>query len=152
MARSDPTGAAPAHALEHIQSLPSWLTGRVATRARELVAEALAAEGLRLGHHAVLAAVVAHGPLAQAELVRRLDLDAKDVVVHLDHLQQRGLVQRRPDPADRRKNAVSATEEGIATLARCTELAEQANNRLLEPLSSAEQQLLISLLARLQQG
>ena len=53
MARTEPTE--PARALGHIQSLPSWMTGRVAARGRELVAEAIATEGLRLGQHAVLA-------------------------------------------------------------------------------------------------
>lgn len=148
MARTEPTE--PARALGHIQSLPSWLTGRVAARGRELVAEAIATEGLRLGQHAVLAAVAEHGPLAQAELVRRLELDRKDVVVHLDHLQQRGLVQRRPDPQDRRKNAVSITEAGEQTLRRCAELADQANEHLLAPLSKAERQLLMTLLDRMQ--
>ena len=148
MASTEP--AEPARALEHIRSLPSWLTGRVAARGRELVAEAIAAEGLRLGHHAVLAAVAEHGPLAQAELVRRLELDRKDVVVYLDHLQQRGLVQRRPDPQDRRKNAVSTTEAGVETLRRCAELADRANERLLAPLSKAERQLLMTLLDRVQ--
>ena len=148
MARAEFTD--PARALGHIQSLPSWLTGRVAARGRELVAEAIAAEGLRPGHHAVLAAVAEHGPLAQAELVRRLELDRKDVVVHLDHLQQRGLVQRRPDPRDRRKNAVSITETGQQTLRRCAELADRANERLLAPLSKAERHLLMTLLNRIQ--
>ncbi|MEB3370829.1 MarR family winged helix-turn-helix transcriptional regulator [Saccharopolyspora mangrovi] len=136
-------------ALQHIHSLPSWLTGRVAARGRELVAHALAAEGLRLSQHAVLAAVAEHGPLAQADLVRRLDIDAKDVVGLVNELQDKGLLQRRPDPRDRRKNAVSATPEGLATLTRCAALADQANQQLLAPLSTAERELLITLLERL---
>lgn len=136
-------------ALQHIQSLPSWLTGRVAARGRELVARALADEGLRLSQHAVLAAVAEHGPLAQADLVRRLDIDPKDVVGLLNELQYKGLLQRRPDPRDRRKNAVSATPDGLATLKRCAALADEANQQLLAPLSTAERQLLITLLERL---
>ncbi|MDI2027905.1 MarR family transcriptional regulator [Saccharopolyspora sp. TS4A08] len=139
-------------ALQHIQSLPSWLTGRVAARGRELLAHALAGEGLRLSHYAVLAAVAEHGPTAQAELVRRLEIDRKDVVGLLNDLQARHLVQRRPDPADGRKNAVSVTDEGRATLQRCAALAEQANQQLLAPLSATERELLITLLARLQRA
>jgi MarR family transcriptional regulator, lower aerobic nicotinate degradation pathway regulator len=136
-------------ALQHSQSLPSWLTGRVAARGRDLVARALADEGLRLSQHAVLAAVAEHGPLAQAELVRRLEIDPKDVVGLLNELGDKGLVQRRPDPRDRRKNAVSATPEGLTTLQRCAALADQANQELLTPLSTAERELLITLLQRL---
>lgn len=137
-----------ARALEHIQSLPSWLAGRVAARGRSLVATAIAAEGLKLPHHAVLAAVLDYGPLAQADLVRRLDIDAKDVVLHLNHLQEAGLVMREPDPRDRRKNAVTITPAGRQVLQRCAQLAERANAELLAPLSTTEGRELIRLLTR----
>lgn len=139
-------------ALEHIQSLPSWLAGRVAARGRGLVAEAIAEEGLKLPQHAVLAAVSEYGPLAQADLVRRLGIDAKDMVLVIDHLQQAGLVVREPDPRDRRKNAVRVTPDGERTLERCAELAEQANAELMSPLSAVERRRLIALLTRVHQA
>ncbi|MGW1534858.1 MarR family winged helix-turn-helix transcriptional regulator [Streptomyces aureus] len=135
-------------ALGHIQSLPSWLVGRVAARGRSLVADAIAEEGLRLPQHAVLAAVAEYGPVAQADLVRRLGFDAKDVVLLLNHLEDGGLAVRRPDPRDRRKNAVTVTSTGLRTLERCAELAERANAELLAPLSEAEGRQLMELLSR----
>jgi MarR family transcriptional regulator, lower aerobic nicotinate degradation pathway regulator len=135
-------------ALSHIQSLPSWLAGRVAARGRNLVAEAISGEGLRLPHHAVLAAVSEYGPVAQADLVRRLGFDAKDVVLLLNHLEEAGLAVREPDPRDRRKNAVTVTAAGARTLKRCAELAERANAELLAPLSAAEGRRLMALLTR----
>jgi DNA-binding MarR family transcriptional regulator len=135
-------------ALEHIQSLPSWLAGRVAARGRSLVAEAIAEEGLKLPNHAVLAAVSEYGPVAQADLVRRLGVDAKDVVLLLNHLEETGLVVREPDPRDRRKNAVTVTPAGDRILERCAELAERANAELLAPLSAAERRQLMALLTR----
>lgn len=134
--------------LAHIRSLPSWLAGRVAARARGLVAEAIAAEGLKLMHHAVLAATAEYGPVAQAELGRRLAVDPKDMVGILNHLQEAGLVLRTPDPADRRKNAVTVTAEGEAVLVRCAALAEAANEQLLAPLTAEEQVVLMGLLRR----
>ncbi|MBB4986405.1 MarR family winged helix-turn-helix transcriptional regulator [Streptomyces nymphaeiformis] len=136
------------HALAHIQSLPSWLVGRVAARGRGLVAEAIAEEGLKLPQHAVLAAVSEYGPVAQADLVRRLGFDAKDVVLLLNHLEKAGLARREPDPKDRRKNAVTVTPAGAQVLARCAELAERANSALLAPLSEAEARQLMELLTR----
>jgi MarR family transcriptional regulator, lower aerobic nicotinate degradation pathway regulator len=135
-------------ALAHIQSLPSWLTGRVAARGRSLVAEAIAEEGLKLPHHAVLAAVSEYGPVAQADVVRRLGFDAKDVVLLLNDLEEAGLAVREPDPQDRRKNAVTVTPAGARTLKRCAKLAERANAALLAPLSAAEGQQLMELLTR----
>ncbi|RAG83953.1 MarR family transcriptional regulator [Streptacidiphilus pinicola] len=142
----------PVGALAHIQTLPSWLVGRVAARGRSLVAEAIAGEGLKLQHHALLAAVADDGPLAQADLVRRLGFDAKDVVLMLNHLEGQGLLVREPDPRDRRKNAVTATPPGRRTLERCARLADEANERLLAPLDPEERRTLLALLARVQQG
>ncbi|OQQ13968.1 MarR family transcriptional regulator [Streptomyces sp. M41(2017)] len=139
-------------ALERIQSLPSWLVGRVAARARGLVAAALATEGLKLMHHAVLAASSEYGPLAQAELGRRVAVDPKDVVGILNDLQRAGLVLRAPDPDDRRKNAVTITPEGADVLTRCAALAEAANAELLAPLTPDEQGQLTALLTRLHEA
>ncbi|MEY2233542.1 MULTISPECIES: MarR family winged helix-turn-helix transcriptional regulator [Streptomyces] len=139
-------------ALQHIQSLPSWLVGRVAARGRELVAAALAAEGLKLMHHAVLAATAEYGPVAQADLGRRLAVDPKDMVGMLNHLQEAGLVLRAPDPDDRRKNAVTVTPEGTAVLARCATLAEAANAEFLAPLDPPEREHLVALLTRLHEA
>ncbi|MFD8740244.1 MarR family winged helix-turn-helix transcriptional regulator [Streptomyces sp. NPDC059618] len=139
-------------ALAHLRSLPSWLVGRVAAHGRSLVAEAIAQEGLRPPQHAVLAAVAEHGPVAQADLVRRLGLDAKDVVLLLNDLEDAGLAVRRPDPRDRRKNAVTVTQSGTQTLHRCAELAERANAELLSPLSAAEGRQLMDLLDRVHEA
>ncbi|MFF3175015.1 MarR family winged helix-turn-helix transcriptional regulator [Streptomyces sp. NPDC057900] len=139
-------------ALQRIQSLPSWLVGRVAARARGLVADALAAEGLKLMHHAVLAATAEYGPVAQAELGRRLAVDPKDMVGILNDLQRAGLVLRTPDPADRRKNAITVTAEGAAALTRCAALAEAANAELLAPLTPDEQHQLMALLSRVHEA
>ncbi|MFF9345578.1 MarR family winged helix-turn-helix transcriptional regulator [Streptomyces sp. NPDC014734] len=139
-------------ALQRIQSMPSWLVGRVAARGRSLVADAIAAEGLKLMHHAVLAATAEYGPVTQADLGRRLAVDPKDMVGILNHLQQTGLVLRTPDPADRRKNAVTVTPEGTAVLARCGALAEAANAELLAPLTRDEQNQLMALLTRVHEA
>lgn len=146
------TPSRPPRALEHIQSLPSWLAGRVAAHGRRLVADALAELGLKLSHHAVLAAISQYGPLAQADLGRRLEIDPKDLVLLLNHLEDAAFVVRAPDRADRRKNAVTITDIGERTLARCGRLAEQANAELLEPLDEDEQRQLRALLTRVHEA
>ncbi|MCX4529974.1 MULTISPECIES: MarR family winged helix-turn-helix transcriptional regulator [unclassified Streptomyces] len=138
--------------LQRIQSLPTWLVGRVAARGRGMVADAIAAEGLRLMHHAVLAATAEYGPVTQADLGRRLAVDPKDMVGVLNHLQDKGLVLRAPHPSDRRKNAVTVTPEGTAVLTRCAALAEAANAELLAPLAPDEKKQLVALLTRLHEA
>ncbi|MGK5637178.1 MarR family winged helix-turn-helix transcriptional regulator [Streptomyces sp. URMC 126] len=144
--RTDPGTGEPA--LTHIQSLPSWLLNRASARGRRLVADALAQDGMRMPHHAVLSAVADLGPVAQAELGRTTGFDPKDMVGILNDLQAQELITRAPDPSDRRKNAITLTDEGRKRLARLTELGDEANEELLSALSPAERQLFLALLAR----
>ncbi|MFD5859753.1 MarR family winged helix-turn-helix transcriptional regulator [Streptomyces chartreusis] len=135
--------------LPAIRSLPSWLLGRAAARGRALVSEALAAEGMKMWHHVVLSAVHDLAPVAQADLGRSVRLDPKDLVGILNDLQSAGLVVRESDPRDRRKNAVSLTDEGARLLRRCEKAAREANDTLLAPLSSAERDRFTALLIRI---
>ncbi|MET8243647.1 MarR family transcriptional regulator [Streptomyces sp. NPDC005202] len=135
--------------LAAIRSLPSWLLGRAAARGRALVAEALAAEDMKMWHHVVLSAVRDLAPVAQADLGRSVGLDPKDLVGVLNDLQSAGLVVREPDPKDRRKNAVSLTDEGGRLLTRCEKAAREANDALLAPLSAAERDQFMGMLTRI---
>lgn len=132
-----------------IRALPSWLLGRAAARGRGLVAEALARHDMKMWHHVVLAAVADLGPVAQAELGRTVSLDPKDMVGILNDLQAAGLVVRAPDPADRRKNAVSLTAHGERRLEECTKAGAGANDELLAPLSAAEREQFLEMLRRI---
>ena len=76
-------------------------------------------------------------------------LDPKDLVGILNDLQSAGLVLREPDPTDRRKNAVSLTDEGARLLNRCEKAAREANDELLAPLSVTERAQLMNLLIRI---
>ncbi|MER6385411.1 MarR family transcriptional regulator [Streptomyces sp. NPDC001250] len=135
--------------LTAIRSLPSWLLGRAAARGRGLVSGALAAEGQKMWHHVVLSAVRDLQPVAQADLGRSVGLDPKDLVGVLNDLQSAGHVLRAPDPRDRRKNAVTLTDDGTRLLARCERAARKANDELLAPLSAAERDQFMGLLIRI---
>ncbi|MEU1459785.1 MarR family transcriptional regulator [Streptomyces sp. NPDC005727] len=135
--------------LPAIRALPSWVLGRAAARGRALVTDALAAEGMKMWHHVVLSAVRDLAPVAQADLGRGVGLDAKDLVGVLNDLQSAGFVLRAPDPKDRRKNAVSLTEDGARLLVRCEKAAREANDELLAPLSTTERDQFMGLLIRI---
>ncbi|MFE6688582.1 MarR family winged helix-turn-helix transcriptional regulator [Streptomyces sp. NPDC057743] len=137
------------YAPSRIRALPSWLLGRAAARGHRLVADALAAEGMRMMHHAVLSAVAELGPLSQAELGRRVGIDPKDIVAVVNDLQQDGLVTRTPDPKDRRKNAIEISPAGERRLDRTQRLGDQANAELTAALSDEERAQLVALLGRI---
>ena len=132
-----------------IRVLPSWLLGRAAARGHQLVAKALAREHIRMMHHAALATVADRGPLSQAELGRILKVDRKDMSAIVRDLDERGLVVRIPDPADRRRNAVSLSPAGTRLLHRTEKLGEQANAELTAVLTPNEREQFIELLTRI---
>ena len=131
-----------------LTGLPSWLASQVALQGDRLVSEALAHDGMRKHHFAVLLALDEHGAMSQAALARRVWIDRSDLHAVLNDLERDGLVARVRDERDRRRNLVSLTPAGQAALGRMQERVEAANDALLAPLSSNERSELRALLAR----
>jgi DNA-binding MarR family transcriptional regulator len=67
----------------------------------------------------------------------------------LDEIQAAGLVERRPDPADRRARRVELTAAGRVQLCDLERRLQDAETHLLSPLDAAEQDVLRALLERL---
>jgi DNA-binding MarR family transcriptional regulator len=104
----------------------------------ELGAVALAPLGINGREAAVLRAIDAGPPVSQGEIARAMDVDRTTMVALIDDLQLKGLVQRRQDPDDRRKNVVELTGAGRGAVQQAAEAAGQAERDFLGPLSAAE--------------
>jgi DNA-binding MarR family transcriptional regulator len=107
-------------------------------RLTDLTSSALAPFGISGRECAVLIAIDDRAPLSQQEVARRLGVDRTTMVALIDDLEHKGLVQRRPDPDDRRKNVVILTEAGHTTLRQARAATEEAERRFLGSLSGAE--------------
>jgi DNA-binding MarR family transcriptional regulator len=134
--------------MERLARLPSRLVGQASLHADRLVAAALAEEGMRRHHYAVLAAL-ADGPASQADLGRRLWIDRKDLHAVVADLEREGLISRVRDETDRRRNVVALSTAGERTLTRLDERVAAAQEAFLAPLDRAEREELLRLLARL---
>jgi DNA-binding MarR family transcriptional regulator len=134
---------------ERITRQPSWLTGQLAATGRRLVAEALAADGLRRPHFLVLSALAERGAASQAALGRRLLIDRSEMHALLAELEERGHVARVRDHNDRRRMLVDLTPAGARTLKRVEKHVEAAQETLLAPLSATDRRNLERLLTRL---
>ena len=104
----------------------------------ELGAVALAPLGISGREAAVLRAIDAGRPVSQGEVARAMNVDRTTMVALIDDLQLKGLVQRRQDPDDRRKNVVELTDAGRGTVHGAAKAVEQAERDFLGPLSAAE--------------
>jgi DNA-binding MarR family transcriptional regulator len=133
MSMPEETGPLPALAerlgylLKHAQERLSGLT-----------AEALAPFGVTGRQVAVLIAIDDRVPLSQQEVAGRLGVDRTTMVSLIDELEAVQLVQRRPDPADRRRNVVALTPDGRATLDGASRASRDAERRFLGALPGPE--------------
>ncbi|MCW5249055.1 MULTISPECIES: MarR family winged helix-turn-helix transcriptional regulator [unclassified Streptomyces] len=97
---------------------PDPLTLEVVELIGEVVArfhadyEEAAAERSLTGAQARLLGLLALEPLPMRRLARKLRCEPSNVTGIVDRLEARGLVERRPDPDDRRVKVAAATEEG----------------------------------------
>lgn len=101
------------------------------------------------GLFGVLVIIDSNPGLKQAELARATHLDRSTVVLIIDNLERRGLVERRPAEGDRRSNALELTDEGRSLLKRLKRLVSEHEKRLTKNLSDAEQTSLVSLLQKI---
>ena len=104
--------------------------------------------GFRPGCIGVLHVVAAREPVSQREVSDALLLDPSDVVTLVDILERAGLVERKRDPADRRRYALEVTTAGQLAVVRLREINREANQELLAPLDAGERAQLAALLAR----
>jgi DNA-binding MarR family transcriptional regulator len=131
-----------------IADRPTWLISRAYAYTHRLLAEGFAAAGVRGYHYRLLAALEEFGPASQAALGRRTGIDRSDVVATLNDLAGRGLVQRAPDPDDRRRNVITITAAGTKQLRTLDRTVAAVQEELLAPLSAADRKQLVGLLKR----
>ncbi|GAA1730934.1 hypothetical protein GCM10009680_84800 [Streptomyces yatensis] len=98
---------------------------------------------------AVLAALEEYGALSQADLGRRLGLDRNDVSGIVTRLQAGGHIDRRTDPANRRRNLVTINQAGMRYLEQIQINADKAQAELLSGLEADERRQLHALLAKI---
>jgi DNA-binding MarR family transcriptional regulator len=94
---------------------------------------------------------LSEGPLSLSGLADAVGVDAPYATLIVDTLEERGLVARRPDPADRRRKLVSLTPEGREAIARVARIQRQPPPGFGR-LSAAELDTLEALLHRLAAG
>ena len=105
--------------------------------------------GLSPYHHAILAVLDEGVPDTQAAIADSLGYDRGTLVGLLDELEEKGLIERKRDPDDRRRHLVRLTSDGKRALTRLRALAERLEDEFLAPLSAKEHETLHALLTKL---
>jgi DNA-binding MarR family transcriptional regulator len=123
--------------LKHAQSALAEHTG-----------PALAPWGINGRELAVLTVLGAGEPLAQQQAGARLGVDRTTMVALVDELERKGLVERRPDAADRRRNLVHLTAAGRDAFEQGGRASLEAEQKFLAALDPDEPDRLRSMLKR----
>lgn len=126
-----------------------WLLKHAYLRFAELSDGAVAPFRVTARQVAVMRAIHGPQPQAQGDVARQMGIDRTTMVALVDELQDKNLVRRRPDAADRRKNVVELTDSGRDVLRQAGQAAAQAEREFLRPLSAGQADQLRSTLRAL---
>lgn len=131
-------------------ALKLWVVLARAYQAIERHAAAHAAEyDLTSAEFGVLEALYHKGPLLLGEVQRKLLISSAGITYVVDRLEQRGLVERRPCPTDRRARYAALTRKGRALIARIFPEHQQRMEQALSGLGPREQDRATALLRNL---
>lgn len=107
---------------------------------------------LNLTHASLLAYVAEFGATSQTQLADQMGIGRAAIGNVIDRLEARSLVERQPDPDDRRVWRVDLTDDGRVLAKQIVEIDEVLRAELRHGIGREERQALSWVLSRLQQN
>jgi DNA-binding MarR family transcriptional regulator len=129
--------------------IPQHLARRFAQICNALLSEVSGPYDLMPWHFALIVQISETPGMDRNWLANAIGADATSTGQALERFVQRGLVARSTNPDDRRASAYTLTADGKALLRKLRPQSQAVAHRLLAPLSAAETETLLDLLARL---
>ena len=127
----------------------AFLLAQLGFHAAELFAERIAPLGLGPPQAGILRAIAAEPGRSQQALSRQLNLLPSRVVAFVDELENRGYVERRRNPDDRRLHALYLTPSGKRLMQKLSDAAREHEREVTAALNDRERGELRDLLARI---
>jgi DNA-binding MarR family transcriptional regulator len=125
----------------------AFLLSQLGHHATALFATQIATIDLTPPHAGILRAIAAEPGRSQQALSAQLGLLPSRVVAYVDELEDRGYVERRRNPDDRRLHALYLTASGRKLMNKIGDLARQHERRLTAGLDTEQRATLRDLLA-----
>lgn len=127
----------------------AFLLSQVGIYASRRFAEKMEAIDLQPPLFRILNLIDAAEGRSQQAIGAGIEVPPSRMVALVDELERRGLVERRPDPKDRRVRALFLTAKGKKTLARGREIATAHERELTKDMPAADRKRLIELLQQI---
>jgi DNA-binding MarR family transcriptional regulator len=139
--KSRPTGAA-------------FLLAQLGAHAADRFGERIEVLGISPPHAGILRMIATTPSCNQQALAKRLGVLPSRMVILIDELAEKGLVERKRSQKDRRHSELALTEAGNQILERLSRLAVEHEAELCAALTSEERKTLATLCRRIvaQQG
>jgi len=128
------------------------LAAMLAPLIRELIAAelpVLEAHGVSMWGYSVLVALDRSAIRTQAALAEAIGADKTRIIAILDELQQNGLIERVPDPDDRRARILAITKEGRRLKEAIQTEIQRGEERWLGMLSANDRAVFLRVLQEL---
>ena len=122
----------------------------VSRQLRETSQETLAPWDINPSQFRALRMLNHHGAIRLSDLSGRLHIAPRSATEVVDALESRGLVERRPDPSDRRATLVELTAHGTSVLGAIRAARGTEAERLFDRLTPADRDHLARILRQLQ--
>src|SRR3954451_14137163 len=140
--------AMPGPPLDLLQST-TYLLKRLGMAVKDRSIDAFESTGVTGQHYAVLLVLDEGARETQGTIADALGYDRSVLVGLLDELEERGFVERRRDPADRRRHLVSITQPGRHAVKKLRAVMDAVEREFLAPLAPGEREALHELLLKL---
>lgn len=108
----------------------------------------LAAIGLRVGEHEVLATIATTPGITQQALAARCFVAKSGVSMLLTQMEARGWVRRDSDGADARVRRLTLTDDGMAMAQKCLAVQAEMVTAMVAPATSDELDLVADVMGR----
>jgi DNA-binding MarR family transcriptional regulator len=116
----------------------AFLLTQLGTLAAQRFGERVAKIGLTPADAGLLRQVAMSPGISQQELAGRMSVLPSRMVVLVDSLEKRGLVERKPVKEDRRANALHLTSHGRATMTALSKIAAEHERDFCSALDANE--------------
>ncbi|HEX3435657.1 MAG TPA: MarR family transcriptional regulator [Pseudacidobacterium sp.] len=128
---------------------PAFLLAQVGAHAASKFSERIAVIGLTPPDAGILRLLAANQGMSQQDLSARLGIHPSRLVAILDALENRGLLERKPNAEDRRQYALHLTARGRDAFTEIGRIAQQHQQALCSSLTHDEREKLTELLQKI---
>ena len=126
----------------------SYFVIRTAKAFQRVTEAQLRPTGLGVAHLPVLISLAEEEPLTQAQIAQRIHVEQPTAATLLQRMSRAGLIGRSPDPQDRRATRITLSAHAREVLPRALDLLTAMNSAATADLTSAEIDVLHTLLRR----